>query len=163
MRIIGKGAGPGLAWPRKKASTFGGGSPRPHAPGGGGAHSAGCEHRLRHHAHSVCISCRALVRAGLFGLVPQHLDISTTIKGTRPLLPRAAPLEGRACPWPCERSRLPRMPIVKLRPAFLIGIMLVAYARSLTDESFLCQVTGKDQLQTRWQLVRAHGPEREPS
>ena len=39
--------------------TFRGGSQRPRGPGppgGGGAHSTGCcEHRLRRHAHSVCI------------------------------------------------------------------------------------------------------------
>jgi len=53
------------AWPAKKRPVgvcpyiFRGGSQRPRGPGppgGGGAHSTGCcEHRLRRHAHSVCI------------------------------------------------------------------------------------------------------------
>ena len=63
-------------------------------------------------------SCCALVRAGLFGLVPQHLDTAPTIKGTRHLLLRAAPLAARAMhPRPCERSRPPHMPIVESGPA----------------------------------------------
>ena len=54
------------AWPAKSGRSacvhiyiFRGGSQRPRGPGppgGGGAHSTGCcEHRLRRHAHSVCI------------------------------------------------------------------------------------------------------------
>lgn len=64
------------------------------------------------------------------------------------MLLRAAPLAARAMhPRPCERPNAPgRRTCPSSSPGLLsalVGIMLVAYAHSLTDESFLCQVTVK--------------------
>ena len=153
-----------------KKRAVGGGSPRPRAPGGGGAHSAGCcEHRLRRHAHSVCIrAVPSVAQASWTCSTASRYNQSTTIKGTRPLLPRAAPLAARAYPWPCERSRPPHMPIVKPGPAVRTCWHHARSVCAFADRQVLpLPGHSQDQLQTRWRLVRAHGPrddpEREPS
>ena len=136
-------------------------SPRRQVREAAGSHlrmsTAGCcEHRLRRHAHSVCIVPCPWSRRP-FGLVPQHLDTTRV---------RPSKVRGLCClVQPCSRRGrtlgLANTPGRRTCPSsspgllsVLVGIMLVA--RSLTDESFLCQVT-----------VCAHGPrddpEREPS